>query len=117
MDNITSCYNLVSPVSSCDRPLLLVQGSQEVVQVPLLTISSTSATVSGSFTPRVSGSSTARHPPAIAAPPNIRNGSELFLTPRPEAAISSFSFVSASVHVQRRAMQVCSLVPQIDFNR
>ena len=85
MDNITSCYNLVSLVSPCDRPL--AQGSQEVVQVPLLTISSTSATVSGSFTPRVSGSSTARQPPAIAAPPNIRNGSELFRTPRPGTAV------------------------------
>ena len=101
MDNITSCYNLVSLVSPCDRPLrLLAPGSQEVVQVPLLTISSTSATVSGSFTPRVSGSSTARQPPAIAAPPNIRNGSELFRTPRPGTAITSFSFVSISVHVQ-----------------
>ena len=86
MNNITSCYNLVSPVSSCDC-LLRLLAQVKVVQVPLLTISSTSATVSGSFTPRVSGSSTARQPPAIAAPPNIRNGSELFRTPRPATAV------------------------------
>ena len=112
MDNITSCYNLVSPVSSCDRPLRpLAPGSQEVVQVPLLTISSTSATVSGSFTPRVSGSSTARQPPAIAAPPNIRNGSELFRTPRPgqqsfDLAFAPYvlSYASVPTHRQCRAL-------------